>query len=61
MKINKFIKESQDLVADMNNNTEIFELCETSSKKQCSDCNLYWEFGIIYCSLWKMLRIVAKN
>ena len=27
--INKFSKESQDLTADMNN-TEIFELCETS-------------------------------
>ena len=29
--INEFIKESQDLIADMNN-TEIFELCEASSK-----------------------------
>ena len=37
--INKFSKESQDLIADMNN-TEIFELCETSSKQQCPDCNL---------------------
>ena len=27
--INEFSKESQDLIADMNN-TEIFELCETS-------------------------------
>ena len=34
--INKFSKESQDLIADMNN-TEIFELCETSSKQQCPD------------------------
>ena len=33
-KINKFSKESQDLIADMNN-TEIFELCESSSKHQC--------------------------
>ena len=29
-KINKFSKESQDLITDMNN-TEIFELCENSS------------------------------
>ena len=29
-KINKFSKESKDLIADMNN-TEIFELCENSS------------------------------
>ena len=37
-KINKFSKESQDLIADMNN-TEIFQLCESSSKQQCRDCN----------------------
>ena len=48
-KINKFSKESQDLIADMNN-TEIFELCENSSKQQCLDCNAYWEMGIIYWS-----------
>ena len=38
--INKFREKSKDLIADMNN-TEIFELCETSSKKQCTDCNAY--------------------
>ena len=48
-KTNKFSKESQDLLADMNN-TEIFELCENSSKQQCLECNTYWEIGIIYCS-----------
>ena len=48
-KINKFSKESQDLIADLNN-TEIFELCENSSKQQCPDCNAYWEMGIIHCS-----------
>ena len=37
-KINKFSEESKDLIADMNN-TEILELCETSSNKQCPDCN----------------------
>ena len=37
-KINKFSKESQDLIADMNN-TEIFELCENSPKQQCLDCS----------------------
>ena len=31
-KINEFSKESQDLIADMNN-TEIFEFCENSSNK----------------------------
>ena len=38
------------------NNTEIFELCENSSKKQCSDCNTYWEIGIVYCSCGRNLK-----
>ena len=54
--INEFSKESQDLIADMNN-TEIFELCETSSKQQSPDCNLYWEAGIVYCSCGRCLRM----
>ena len=45
--INKFSEKSQELIADMNN-TEIFELCETSSKQQFPDCNLYWEACIVY-------------
>ena len=47
-KINKFCRESQDLIADLSN-TEIFELCPNSSKQQCPDCNAYWEIGVIYC------------
>ena len=43
-KINKFSKESQDLIAHLNN-TEIFKLCENSSKQQCLDCNVHWEKG----------------
>ena len=54
--INKFSKESQDLIADMNN-TEIFELCETSSKQQCPDCNFLWEAGIVYCTCGRCSRI----
>ena len=44
--INEFSQESQDLLADMNN-SEIFELCETSAKQECPDCNFYWEAGIV--------------
>ena len=29
-------------------NTEYSELCEISSKMQCPDCSLYWEFGISF-------------
>ena len=39
--INRFSEKSKKLITDMVN-TEIFELCETSSKKQCPDCALYW-------------------
>ena len=46
-KINKFSEKSQELIAEMNN-TEIFELCGTSSEKQCPDCKVYWEIGIVY-------------
>ena len=58
--INKFSKESKDLIADMNN-TEIFELCETSSKQQqCPDCNFI--LGSRRCLLYlrKMLKNIAK-
>ena len=54
-KINKFSKESQDLIADLNN-TEIFELCEYSSKQQCPECNTYWDTGLIYCSCRRNLK-----
>ena len=59
-KINKSSEKSQKLIADMNN-TEIFELCETSSKQQCTDCNLYWEIGIVYCTCGRCFKTVAKN
>ena len=51
-----FSKESQDLIADMNN-TEIFEFFENSVKQQCPDCNLYWEAGTVYCSCGRCPRI----
>ena len=54
--INEFSKESQDLIADMNN-TDIFELCETISKQQCLDCNLHWEAGVVGCSCGRCSRM----
>ena len=54
-KINKFSQESQKLIADMNN-TEIFEHREASSKRQCPDCSLYWEIGIVYCTCRRCLK-----
>ena len=54
-KINKFSKESQDWIADMNN-TKIFELCENSSKQQRFDCNAHWEIRIVYCSCGRNMK-----
>ena len=59
-KINKFSKGSQDLIAEMNH-TEIFELCENASKKQCFDRNTYWEVGIVYCSFGRLFKIFADT
>ena len=55
MKIKKLSKESQDLIADLNN-TEIVALCENSSKQQSPDCNAYWEIGIICCSCGRNMK-----
>ena len=54
--INKFSEKSQELIADMNN-TEIFELFETSSKQQFPDCNSYWEAGIVHCICGRCSRV----
>ena len=54
-KINKFSEKSQMLIADVNN-TDIFELCETSSKRQCPDCNLCCEVDIVYCTCGRCLK-----
>ena len=53
--IHEFSEESQKLITDMNN-TEIFELCDTFSMKQCPSCALYWLIGIVYCSCGRSLK-----
>ena len=58
-KIDKFSKESQDLIADMNN-TKIFELFENSPKQQCTDCNAYWEWECLL-QLWKKYEVYAES
>ena len=54
-KINRFSEESQKMRKDMNQ-TEIFELCEISTKLQYSDCNSLTEIGINYCSCGRSLK-----
>ena len=36
-------------------NVELFELCETIPKVQCSECLLCWNQGVIYCTCGHLL------
>ena len=54
-KINRFSKASKKLQQEMDQ-TEIFELCENSTKLQCFDCNSFTEIGIISCSCGRNLN-----
>ena len=36
-------------------NVELFELCETTPKMQCSECLLYWNQGVIHCTCGHLL------
>ena len=64
--INQVSEESKNLITEMSNN-KIFEFYETSLKKQCPDCALCWEVGIVYCtcgnacSLRKEINRSTKN
>ena len=58
--INEFSEESKKLITDINN-TEIFELSENPSKKQCPDCALYWDIGIVYSSCGRSLHYDALS
>ena len=54
-KINRFSEASQKLPKDMNQ-TEIFELCENTTKLQCLHCKSFTEVGIIYCRCGRNLK-----
>ena len=58
--INHFSSESKDLIAGMGN-SEIFEFYETSSKRQCPDCALFWEIGVVCCTCGKCLQPSEKS
>ena len=36
-------------------NVELFELCETTPKEECSHCLLDWNQGIVYCTCGQCL------
>ena len=49
-----FSKKSKDMTRELGN-VELFELCKTIPKVQCSHCLLYWNQGIVYCSCGQCL------
>ena len=46
---NPFSNNSKAMVREMGN-VELFEMCETMPKVQCSQCLLHWNQGVIYCT-----------
>ena len=52
---NPFSEKSKKMFKDMGNE-ELFELCETNLQKQCKECLLYWNKGIVYCTCGPLLK-----
>ena len=46
---NPFREKSKVMIQDMGT-VDLFELCETIPKVQCSECLLHWNQGIVYCT-----------
>ena len=51
---NPFIDDSNAMIREMGN-VELFELCGTIPQVQCSQCFLYWNQGVIYCTCRHLL------
>ena len=51
---NPFNNNSKAMIREMGN-VELFELCETIPIVQCSQCLLYWNQGIVYCTCGQFL------
>ena len=51
---NPFSKDSKEMIRELGD-VELFELCETTQKVQCSHCLLYWNQGIVYCTCGQCL------
>ena len=52
---NPFSDESKAMIREMGN-VELFELCETIPKVQCSEYLFYWNQGIVDCTCGHLLR-----
>ena len=51
---NPFSDNSKAIIREMCN-VELFELCETIPKVQCSECLLHWNQGVISCTCGHLL------
>ena len=51
---NPFSDDSKAMIREMGN-VDLFEVCETIPKVQCSECLLYWNQGVIYCTFGHLL------
>ena len=51
---NPFSDDSKAMIRQMGT-VELFDLCETIPKVQCSQCLLYWNQGVIYCTFGHLL------
>ena len=51
---NPFSNNPKAMIRELGN-VELFELCETTPKVQCSHCLHYWNQGIVYCSCGQCL------
>ena len=51
---NPFSKNSKAMIRELGN-VELFELCETFPKVQCSHCLRYWNQGIVHCNCGQCL------
>ena len=51
---NPLSEESKVMIREMGN-VKLCELCETIPKVQCSECLLYWNQGIVYCTCGHLL------
>ena len=51
---NPFSNNSKAMIRGLGN-VELFELCGTIPKVQCSQCLLFWNQGIIYCTCGQFL------
>ena len=51
---NPFSDDAKAMIREMGN-VELFELCETIPKVHCSECLLFWNQGVIYCTCGHLL------